>query len=798
MVDKFTFWLDLNKPKSSRHYVSGYNTINNILKESNLLELEMWTFQNFDKNFENIASIKKFVDLNSSGNNLLTATLSNYKKFIINNMESTNPPIIPFQKFGWRWATTGISSKLNLPESLFAVLDGILINGNGEYNKTKEFKSIIKKLCINKYEINDQELIKTLTREENQDDGKNIIENSGNYWKHIGLIDPSGQNASVTDLGKSFLKGFVSKDEFVTTLIETYSLPSPVYESSERQQYINSKIKVHPFKIILDIFECFYRENIDSDSIYLSESDLKKIVVPYSIQYKESDSSSLVKLILQFRKDPSFFSNWPNCYSHFGDDKGDRMINEYLFFLEAFDFLYSNTGIETVRSSSKKYFPTQNLIKLFKSASTSSIAVIKNENNNESKSDAFSLGKFIDNCHESGLIFYELTVKRFVASLASKPFVICSGLSGSGKTKLAQAFVQWISENEKQYKIIPVGADWTNREPLLGYPNGLDPKSYVTPESGALQLILEASKEENKNLPFFMILDEMNLSHVERYFADFLSIMESKEKLKLYSNLGEKRYSHYEISGTNIKGEVIPFEIEWPDNLFIIGTVNIDETTYMFSPKVLDRANVIEFRITPEEMANFFNNSSHIDMKALFVENDKSKGGLGQSMGDSFLKLAKDKTNVKIVNQENKEFVLNRFFNELQIVGSEFGFRSAKEIELLITKLETIRSSGKYDKLSENQKIDIAIIQKLLPKIHGSRKKLVGPLEVLAGFCLQRKESLSKDTVQNNTKALYQQFISENGGANSNWNIIYPISFEKIERMLKNVVENGFTSYAEA
>jgi 5-methylcytosine-specific restriction enzyme B len=155
------------------------------------------------------------------------------------------------------------------------------------------------------------------------------------------------------------------------------------------------------------------------------------------------------------------------------------------------------------------------------------------------KPDFFDFNRLNNDIYESGLVYSKTLLSRFTASLITKPFLILTGLSGSGKTKLAQAFVQWISESEKQYKIIPVGADWTNREPLLGYPNGLESKSYVTPDSGALQLIIEASKGENKNKPFFMILDEMNLSHVERYFADFLSIMESKEKLKLYS--GEKK-----------------------------------------------------------------------------------------------------------------------------------------------------------------------------------------------------------------------------------------------------------------
>lgn len=411
-------------------------------------------------------------------------------------------------------------------------------------------------------------------------------------------------------------------------------------------------------------------------------------------------------------------------------------------------------------------------------------------------SSNFNVKPFVLATKASGLIFTDQLIQRFVASLCTKPFVILTGLSGSGKTKLAQAFAQWITESENQYKIIPVGADWTNREPLLGFSNGLDSRSYVTPDSGALQLIMEALKVENQGKPYFMILDEMNLSHVERYFADFLSIIESGERLKLYS--GEKRYFKIEEGKEPDIAYLIPTEIEWPKNLFIVGTVNIDETTYMFSPKVLDRANVIEFRISTDNMKKFFKEGRELKMVELFVDGDKDKGGLGQNMGNDFLMAAQDRSVVKIPEIEGEQNVLNDFFSELQLVGCEFGYRSAHEIELLITKLgvNEIKSINESP-ISNNDKIDIAIMQKLLPKIHGSRKKLVGPLETLAGFCLERLDGAPEVDTSNKLKTKYQQFISEKRNY-AIWKVKYSISFEKIERMLKNVIENGFTSYAEA
>jgi hypothetical protein len=363
----------------------------------------------------------------------------------------------------------------------------------------------------------------------------------------------------------------------------------------------------------------------------------------------------------------------------------------------------------------------------------------------------------------AGLIFSQQLIQRFIASLCTKPFVICSGLSGSGKTKLAQAFVQWISESEKQYKIIPVGADWTNREPLLGYPNALLADKYVKPENGVLDLINSARLDETK--PYFLILDEMNLSHVERYFADFLSTMESGDAIPLHT-----------IDAEEASENGMPKQLKLPKNLFIIGTVNIDETTYMFSPKVLDRANTIEFRLTEKNLEDFIDSNVTLDMDLL-----KGEGAL---FGEGFIEMARKETDKK--NLKKVETDLKDFFKELKKSGAEFGYRSASEIGRLMFMLEELGEK-------EDNLLDIAIMQKLLPKIHGSRNKLSKVLPVLGGFCLKDKELIKEKYLD--------KFVSNSiteVELNEDSNIKYRISFEKICRMYKNALENGFASYAEA
>jgi hypothetical protein len=405
--------------------------------------------------------------------------------------------------------------------------------------------------------------------------------------------------------------------------------------------------------------------------------------------------------------------------------------------------------------------------------------------------EEFDSKSFQQTCNLSGLTYKPELIARYIASLTTKPFVLLSGLSGSGKTKLAEAYAKWICESEAQYALIPVGADWTNREPLLGYVNALDNDEYILPENGALKLLIEANKEENQNKPYFLILDEMNLSHVERYFADFLSVMESKNEFKLHSseeNLNKK--DKFKNSPE------VPNALTWPKNLYVIGTVNIDETTYMFSPKVLDRANVIEFRVSDTDLNDYFESEIPLNMEMLLDE--ETKIGLGAQFGKGFVlksneeidKAAKKARN-KNLEKLNKE--LKAFFIALQAVGAEFGYRTASEIQTLFGQIESINPNLKDIDLfsdvypiTDNFKIDVAIMQKLLPKLHGSRNKLVDVLKVLANLCLEEK-------IEDDKKEKIFDIIKK-----EKRKIIYPISLNKITRMYNNVIANGFTSYAEA
>jgi 5-methylcytosine-specific restriction protein B len=190
----------------------------------------------------------------------------------------------------------------------------------------------------------------------------------------------------------------------------------------------------------------------------------------------------------------------------------------------------------------------------------------------------------------------------------------------------------------------------------------------------------------------------------------------------------------------------------------------------MFSPKVLDRANVIEFRVTEQEMQHFLSLDCTLDLDSL--------AGLGAVMAKHFVQIASENVGKSLY----KDIIINAlldFFGQLQNAGAEFGYRSAAEI---------FRFAGIASKIepewSVNAVIDACISQKLLPKVLGSRRKLEPVLKTLATLCTKEAEKID-DYFNAKTPMI-------------NLNVHYPITLEKLKRMYKSLIDNGFTSFAEA
>jgi len=346
-----------------------------------------------------------------------------------------------------------------------------------------------------------------------------------------------------------------------------------------------------------------------------------------------------------------------------------------------------------------------------------------------------------------------------VSALSSKPFVILAGTTGTGKTKTIRDFALSInpvpSIPDFNHAFIAVEAGWTDGRHLLGYKNpfGRSGESYVSTQ--LIDTLLKANYSEYKNIPFFIILDEMNLSHVEMYFSKFLSVMETSKDTAPEPVLGlEDLQLLYKSDLTDpVQSSYILHAIEsgglyLGNNVFFIGTVNMDETTYMFSPKVLDRSFVIQYSPPlPSDVKEEFTISS-----------------------DDILTTKSDSISTFITTQNtislNKDF--DDYLDKLYTCLGKFRFgpRTTNEVRKYIAicmEMENSKTLTMPDGYGKKSNIlDRVTIQKVLPKVHGNRDSLL---------------PIFKDL----KKLFNEEELHE--------------SSEKLDQMLKDVMNTGFSNY---
>ena len=324
-------------------------------------------------------------------------------------------------------------------------------------------------------------------------------------------------------------------------------------------------------------------------------------------------------------------------------------------------------------------------------------------------------------------------IENFYLGLKSKPFVILAGTSGTGKTRLVRLFAEAI---KAEYKLVSVRPDWSDSSDLFGH---VDLNQKFVP-GAIIDFVKQA--ELNPTKPYFLCLDEMNLARVEYYMSDILSAIETRryesgmiitDPVVSSANYGNDTFSAGKY------GKVI-----LPGNLYIVGTVNMDETTFPFSKKVLDRANTIEF--------------SYVDLLSM----------------PSFSTATADKivvTNEFLVSKyitlndcdaADREYIgsvcttLSRINGILEIANAHIGYRVRDEIVFYML------NNREADLLDDKVAFDNQIMQKILPRVQGSSESIKTMLGELLKICESEK---------------------------------YEFSAKKINFMIKRYEEDGFTSY---
>ncbi|WP_394214302.1 MrcB family domain-containing protein [Thermoanaerobacter kivui] len=356
-----------------------------------------------------------------------------------------------------------------------------------------------------------------------------------------------------------------------------------------------------------------------------------------------------------------------------------------------------------------------------------------------------------------GFSYNDKLIENFYLSLKSKPFLILAGISGTGKSKLARLFAEAIGCNTKngRFMLVPVRPDWSDSTELLGYK---DMHNKFHP--GVLTNFIKRAINDI-NRPYFFVLDEMNLARVEYYFSDILSIIESRKKdgdrivtdpLLNKELLDEDSFHEYG-------------NLYIPENLYFIGTVNMDETTFPFSKKVLDRANVIEF--SDVNLDYFFGDTEEITEKVLNNSFLKSE----------FLTLNDCLDYREII--DDVILVLKKINDVLREGNLHFGYRVRDEISFYMIHNE-LNGLMNFD-----EAMDLEILQKILPRIHGSSISIKKILVELFKICSGNYES----------KYEYEDMDVSDKMLKDMDNCVYPRSAEKIIYMVRRYEEDGFTSY---
>lgn len=326
-------------------------------------------------------------------------------------------------------------------------------------------------------------------------------------------------------------------------------------------------------------------------------------------------------------------------------------------------------------------------------------SVVFDNNTKDEMEDDFLL-YFKNRLLEQGLVYSDRDILNFHTSIKSSKLVILSGMSGIGKSKLVTAYADALNlKIDKQFKFISVSPGWTDDSDLIGYADTLN-MIYRPSDNELVETLIEASKNTDKL--YIVCLDEMNLARVEHYFSQFLSVLEADEKnrtLKLYNQeLGNRLYN----------SEQYKPEIRIRDNVKFVGTVNMDESTFHFSNKVLDRADVINL-----EIMNFKQLVEASSRKETITLNE------GQFQKDYIEKFINTNKQIEL-DDEIIEFLqelhdlISKFNNQLGI-----GPRVLKQIDSYMKNIPIIQ-----DAFTRKMGIDLQIVQRVLTKVRGSQEEL--------------------------------------------------------------------------
>ena len=378
--------------------------------------------------------------------------------------------------------------------------------------------------------------------------------------------------------------------------------------------------------------------------------------------------------------------------------------------------------------------------------------------------------------------------QKYLTSIRTKPFLLLAGISGTGKSRIVRELAFMTCPKELQdedgttpgnYCMIEVKPNWHDSTELLGYYSSFNGGGYRFTKFD--RFVVKAWL--NPDVPFFVCLDEMNLAPVEQYFAEFLSVLETRSRDKegkvVTGALVDKQYfkddtkmkEDFGLDGADdwtikVRSDLVNKGLTLPPNLIVIGTVNMDDTTYQFSRKVIDRAMTIE--MNGGELSQMFGNSNSLKYRS---DEDVVKLGLFKAPyinADEVIE--RYQSQAQIIKEKLPE-KLEAVNTALKDTPFQVSYRVLNELVIYLGALmDEATAKGESiddDALSAliDQAMDQITLMKILPRIEGD-------------------EDMFRRSGGTNVLKTLQSLFSEDSD-----------SYRKLEEMTDRLNRTGFTRF---
>lgn len=341
-----------------------------------------------------------------------------------------------------------------------------------------------------------------------------------------------------------------------------------------------------------------------------------------------------------------------------------------------------------------------------------------------------------------------------LTAMRTKPFLLLAGISGTGKSRIVKqmAFescpdIPALRSDKTapgNYELIEVKPNWHDSSELLGYESEIGGPHYVV--TPFVRFLVKAMRYPD--VPFFVCMDEMNLAPVEQYFAEFLSVLESRKllsdgtitsepliKADIFSKYADQLHRDLDITDTETYKAVYDRlkndGLRLPSNLIVVGTVNMDETTHQFSRKVIDRAMTIEMNIEDAEtpFKNFFEGGDALH----YYDNPQPKDLFLPKVVQASEALSTLSAEDAAYLKDNVPGLLHSLNSALNGTPFKIAYRVQNELILYFFSLREENPDEAAEALL-TQAMDAILMMKVLPRIEGDEDLLDKPLKALAQF----------------------------------------------------------------